>query len=279
MDGEQQWNRSEHMKAIWARRTAEERRAIFKKSGEGVAKANRGKKRTPTEIQNMREAALKNCENRRMASLKRWEGTTKEDRIRQTEPAIQAGAKAVKGKKLSQEHRAKSIETLAKTRHSKARLKNVSEAQRTPEMREKRSLISKAYWDSFTPEQRASHPFVVAGADSLSKRIRSSLEILIASILDELGEVYVTQKRIGPYVVDIHVKRLDLVIECDGAYWHDRTSEQKERDAKRDSFLLGKGCRLIRLKEEAIKRRAKEAVREAMNQVSGTDVKYCVVRS
>lgn len=52
----------------------------------------------------------------------------------------------------------------------------------------------------------------------------------------------------GVYKVDTipHCFRAQLVIECDGFEYHDRTAEQANRDKKRDRVLLASGWPVIR---------------------------------
>ena len=51
--------------------------------------------------------------------------------------------------------------------------------------------------------------------------------------------------------VDFYVPKYNIVIECDGAYWHGLPGA-KERDERRDKFLLGVGINVLRLPEENI---------------------------
>jgi very-short-patch-repair endonuclease len=59
------------------------------------------------------------------------------------------------------------------------------------------------------------------------------------------------QKKIGRYNVDFYLQHLDLVIECDGDYWHS-LPRSVERDRRKDKWLKAKGYNIIRLSESDI---------------------------
>lgn len=60
------------------------------------------------------------------------------------------------------------------------------------------------------------------------------------------------QQRVGDYRVDFVVAyaffgaELDLVVECDGHEFHERTKHQAARDKRRDRFLTAQGYRILR---------------------------------
>ena len=67
------------------------------------------------------------------------------------------------------------------------------------------------------------------------------------------------QQAIGPYIVDFYCAEANLVVEIDGES-HDG---REEEDAKRTSYLQGRGLRLLRLtNDEVVSDR--EAVAEAI---------------
>lgn len=92
----------------------------------------------------------------------------------------------------------------------------------------------------------------------------SSLETSVAAMLDALQEVYVQQKQIGVWSVDFYIPRLNLVIECDGIYWHG-LPKVKIRDRRKDEWLVKHGYRILRLPEPLIRDgRAVASVKEAL---------------
>lgn len=81
---------------------------------------------------------------------------------------------------------------------------------------------------------------------------------------NEIG--FKQEARIGDMLVDFLVG--DLVIECDGAYWHS-APERKAKDRRRDRFLRSQGFRILRLKEEEINKKWSKAERRLQQAVYG----------
>ena len=60
------------------------------------------------------------------------------------------------------------------------------------------------------------------------------------------------QQRVGDYRADFVVAyaffgaEIDIVVECDGHDFHERTKQQAARDKKRDRFMTAQGYRLRR---------------------------------
>ncbi len=97
----------------------------------------------------------------------------------------------------------------------------------------------------------------------------TTIEIKIQDYLTMLKIEFVTHKYIDinhSYQCDIFVPSINLVIECDGDYWHGnpekypknklskRQKEQKMRDNNRTKELLEKGYRVIRIWEDEIRK-------------------------
>ena len=64
--------------------------------------------------------------------------------------------------------------------------------------------------------------------------------------LEQLGIAFIPQHSIGRYSIDFFLPLLSVALEVDGAYWHQQ-EKTKQRDAKRDSFLLQQGIKTVRL--------------------------------
>lgn len=92
---------------------------------------------------------------------------------------------------------------------------------------------------------------------------RSSLEVTVEKVLVALGMEFETQKQIGPWVVDFYLPSKNLVIECDGAYWHS-LPEVVERDERKNLYLQQHGYTVIRLLEEQIRENALGVVSETI---------------
>lgn len=102
---------------------------------------------------------------------------------------------------------------------------------------------------------------------ALWKRVKdhlNPLELSVAKTLNSLNIKYEPQKIIGFYLVDFYIDDLNLIIEVDGSFWHDKP-ERKQRDKRRDAWLRSKGYKVIRLTELAIKTDPLTAVTTALN--------------
>ncbi len=80
----------------------------------------------------------------------------------------------------------------------------------------------------------------------------TSIEIKIQTLLSDKGIKFEKHKSIlGKYQVDIFIKP-NLIIECDGDYWHNRPGV-KEKDKRRDEEFNKNNYKILRLLESDIK--------------------------
>lgn len=209
-----------------------------------------------------------------------------------TEEHKQKVSQALKGRAKSEEHTRKVAEAnqgqkrSEETRRKQSQLKKA--AWQKPEVRENYSRGAVERWSR--PEEHlktsettkvamkeviarpefkrnlknamervyASPEYQEAWAEGMSKahryRGRTSIEVIVASLLTSLEIEYEEQERIGRYLVDFYVPTKNLVIECDGTYWHgERKAGAKEKDARKDAFLLSRGYSVFRIPETDIK--------------------------
>ena len=89
----------------------------------------------------------------------------------------------------------------------------------------------------------------------------TSLERLMARALTELGVAYEREVQIGPYRADFSLTGTNIIIECDGEFWH---RLRKSKDQRRDKYMAACGYSVYRAEEWAIKQDAKACVRAAM---------------
>jgi very-short-patch-repair endonuclease len=75
----------------------------------------------------------------------------------------------------------------------------------------------------------------------------SSIERRTREVLDRLGVAYTAQAAIGKWTVDFLIG--ELVIECDGAYWH---SLGRDTDERKSADLRDHGYDVLRLPESEI---------------------------
>ena len=84
----------------------------------------------------------------------------------------------------------------------------------------------------------------------------TSIEIKIQNFLSQLGIAFLKHKHIKEiehgYQCDILIPSINLIIECDGDYWH-KYPQGREIDKIRTSELIEKGFKVLRLWEREIR--------------------------
>lgn len=113
-------------------------------------------------------------------------------------------------------------------------------------------------------------------ADEIRKKIKlhrskqilpikdTSIEVKIQDFLKKLGVDFFTHQQMKikhSYQCDIFIPSMNLVIECDGLYWH-KYPTGTEIDHIRTKELLQKGFRVLRLWEDKIKKMTLEEFKE-----------------
>lgn len=95
----------------------------------------------------------------------------------------------------------------------------------------------------------------------------TKIEEIIASFLNSEGYEFIQNKQIGRFFVDFYLPKNNLVIECDGDYWHGNPEFFKEsdlnhiqlknidRDKRKNEMLFNKNIKIIRFWEHDIKYR------------------------
>jgi very-short-patch-repair endonuclease len=156
--------------------------------------------------------------------------------------------------------------------------KKISEAMKLrfsdPEEKRKHGLRAKeymkAYWARLSPEERSarSKKWTEAGHLASTNISISSIEIAIRNEFVKLGVNFEHQKTIGRYRVDFFLPEINLIVECDGRYWHSRPGTP-ERDASRDSYYKELGFETIRLTEDEINKNARVAAEKVIGALVG----------
>lgn len=202
-----------------------------------------------------RECCSLVCANRKMAEAQKGTKNPKKRLFGDKNPFY--------GKKHSQETiakiravfnrpevKAKASETMRSLRNSTEFKAKLQKAQSRPEYKEKLRIAKLQYWEQVPIEERRR---MLSKAHLASLKANpSSLEIAVCLVLDKLGVNYETQKPLGYYVVDIFIPDRNLVIECDGKYWHD-LPRRIQRDKRLEGWLKKHGYQLLRLPEADIK--------------------------
>ena len=74
----------------------------------------------------------------------------------------------------------------------------------------------------------------------------TSIEKKVYDELKSRGVLFESQKLINnKFVVDVYIPMLNLVIECDGEYWH-LLPKIQDRDARKDKLLISLGYKVLR---------------------------------
>lgn len=125
--------------------------------------------------------------------------------------------------------------------------------KRPLETRRRISEAAKRRWATYSLERRKeiSAPGLLVATPAARKARPSRLEVAVQQLLNILGIEYITEHRVGRYVVDMFVPARRLVIECDGEYWHSLPGVA-EKDARRDRELHAAGYTVVRLPEKEI---------------------------
>ena len=113
------------------------------------------------------------------------------------------------------------------------------------------------YWAEQTDEAKKAH---MANARRGIRRV-SVLEHAVLTALNDLAVPYNLHKQIENYIVDFWVPSHQLIIECDGEYWHEEPSPERD-------MMLGMHGRVIHLTETDINTDARGAVLSALEEVS-----------
>lgn len=94
--------------------------------------------------------------------------------------------------------------------------------------------------------------YSLKGAQVLSLRKETSIEKKVYEELKKRGILFERQKLInGKFLVDAYIPSLNLIIECDGDYWHG-LERVKKKDKAENAYLTKCGYKLLRLSEAEI---------------------------
>lgn len=80
---------------------------------------------------------------------------------------------------------------------------------------------------------------------------RTSIEIKMAEELKSRDIKYEEQYRVGIFTADFYLPEYDIIIECDGDYWHN-LPEVKTRDKSKNAYIKACGYSLYRFWEHEI---------------------------
>lgn len=123
-------------------------------------------------------------------------------------------------------------------------------------LRKIRSEDNKRIWADMNYEQRLkrTHNGITAAREKALKLSSSSIEEKVAKQLDELGLKYKRQKRLNKckFYVDFYLPKYNLVIECNGDYWH-KLPDRVKRDRDLKMYVENTGHKIIFVWEHDIR--------------------------
>jgi len=96
------------------------------------------------------------------------------------------------------------------------------------------------------------------GETTIEKRVRYALQRSKIKFSQEV--------KIGTYRVDFLLPEFNLIVECDGEYWHDRKPGVIKRDQRKTVFLQKQGYEVVRLPEQTIRKTPIIKLQELLRQ-------------
>lgn len=115
-------------------------------------------------------------------------------------------------------------------------------------------------WRKMTKCERWIHMLPAIRASQ--KANPSSIEKLVWKVLDAVGIDYKTQVPfdLGHFIADIYIPSKNLILECNGTYWHNYRifPKQLKRDKDFETYAKNNGYKLIWLWESEIRRNVKD---------------------
>jgi len=176
-----------------------------------------------------------------------------------------------KAERLKKEHNKKIKGITYEQRFGKEKAEKLKEKMREKlrqcPMREKGKTLEESHGEEKAKEIRKK--IREARAKQVTPKYDTKIEVKIQNYLKAIGFDFFTHHYIKDikhhYRCDIWIPNINLIIECDGDYFHahpdkykdeelnERQKEQKERDTIRTKELIEKGFKVLRLWEKEIK--------------------------
>lgn len=154
-------------------------------------------------------------------SKSNWNDSSYRDKVRYSMSI------AMKSKWLDDEYRTKAMLLFRSPEHRELLSKIVADRLKNdPDIRKLISTNTKATLQK--PETRLK----MAEARSKQSGSKSSLEVIVAKYLTSLNVEYIEQKQFGFYTVDFFIPKFNLIIECQGDYWHSLDNVKRNDESK-----------------------------------------------
>ena len=118
------------------------------------------------------------------------------------------------------------------------------------ELHKKRSEANKRIWSKMSHFERVkrTHNGMCSARNKISNIVISGIERKVSEQLDFIGIHYIQQKELlcGRFYVDFYIPSLNLVVECNGDYWHKLPNRiQRDKDLKEYVESCGKNIIFI----------------------------------
>ena len=85
----------------------------------------------------------------------------------------------------------------------------------------------------------------------------TDIETWVAKTIDAVSIAYIREKRIDSFSVDFVIEKLNVAIEVDGGYFHDRLHEKEPRRAesedRKNQEIARAGYKLVRISGPKLK--------------------------
>ena|SRR3990167_1026416 len=180
-----------------------------------------------------------------------------------TEQTLKRLSEARKGKVLSKEHKEKIADAhrgkpsgmLGKTQSQEQRYKvrvALKGRKRPPFSKKWRENLSKANFQRYIKYPELKNKLRIARLKQILPTSDTSIELKVKNYLDNKGVNYIHPFNLGDrFQCDFYIPFLNLIVECDGTYWHSRP-DMKRRDKGKDGYAKKCGFNILRLTEEQI---------------------------
>jgi len=185
-------------------------------------------------------------------SLNKGKQASKETRVKQRLAKL--------GTTLSKETRQKISQKLKGLKRSEETKRRISEAKKG------KNNPAKQKWVREKMSEVASRQDVIDKKERIKKYSGTSIELIMRKELTRRKiEFEPNYQLMNKYNVDMYIKP-DIVIECDGDYWHNRPGCQ-EKDKKRDIDLKNNGYQVFRFWEKEINTDIKQYVDKLLKSI------------
>jgi G:T-mismatch repair DNA endonuclease (very short patch repair protein) len=230
-------------------------RTVSQATKDKIAATLKGRKLTPEQRERHLAALQRNRENITPEQLEKMQTArlgqkNSEEHNRKISEANKGTLPPNTGRKYTDEEKQRIYANVYGNTWSRGRKmpEHVKQMLLSPEVRAKNIATHKEKFAALSPEEQGKRleAWVRAGR----KNRDTAIELFVASQLDTMEATYEKQKRIGRYFVDFFLPEQNLVIECNGCFWHcceacgfseEYNPGKREYDRKRIDALEAKG--------------------------------------